>query len=43
VKYSNEVIAFIRRLTEGDVALAIEEYRQHSAKRGGRKARKRAR
>src|SRR5262249_13534420 len=33
VRYSPEIVVFIKRLTAGDVELAIEEYKQHNARR----------
>jgi EC042_2821-lke REase/Protein of unknown function (DUF3644) len=40
VRYSNEVVAFIKRLTEGDVELANQEYKNRAGHRGGRRPRK---
>lgn len=32
VRYSNDIVTFIKRLTEGDVQLAVEEYRRRPKK-----------
>jgi hypothetical protein len=37
VRYSNDIIAFIRRLTAGDVELAIQEYKEYNARRPAKK------
>lgn len=37
VRYSHDVVAFLKRLTEGDVELAKKEYRARAKKKGGQK------